>query len=136
MAKTVLVVDDDRLMRNICSRALSRGDWTVQCAESGDQALSEIRENPGGIHVILLDHMMPGMSGMEVLERIRAINPDIPVIVMTGSVTPESALEVVEQGAFHCIPKPFTPNEIREVVERAAASTPPQTPRFPQIITD
>jgi DNA-binding NtrC family response regulator len=118
----VLVVDDDRHMRSACSRVLSKEGWLVICAETGDKGLEEIVRGAGNIDVILLDDLMPGMSGMEVLARIRAIDPNLPVVIMTGSVTEESALETVRKGAYDCLAKPFTPAQLRDVIRKAAKS--------------
>ena len=71
------------------------------------------------IDVILLDLMMPGVSGMEVLDRVRTIDPNLLVIVITGYATVESAVEAMKKGAYDFIPKPFTPDQLRIVVRRA-----------------
>jgi len=63
--------------------------------------------------------MMPGMSGMEVLDQVRIIDPNLPVIVITGYATVESAVEAMKKGAYDFIPKPFTPDQLRIVVKRA-----------------
>jgi len=69
--------------------------------------------------VVLLDQLMPGMSGMEALAGIKAIAPDLPVIIITGSVTDETAVEILEQGACGCLPKPFNPEQLRNAIEKA-----------------
>jgi DNA-binding NtrC family response regulator len=120
----ILIVDDDRHMRSVCSRALSREGWIVFSAESGDEGIKKIRSGGERIDVVLLDQLMPGMSGMEVLAQIRSINPDMRVIIITGSATEESAAELIRNGASDCLPKPFTPEELRTAVKKAAASLP------------
>jgi len=62
---------------------------------------------------------MPGMSGTEVLAEMRAINPNLPVIIMTGSATEDSVDELKRKGAFDCLPKPFTPEQLREILALA-----------------
>lgn len=116
---TILVIDDDQTMRDGCSRILSKGGWTVVTAENGQSGLDEIQSRHGGIDVVLLDLMMPGISGMEVLERSLGIDPDLLVIVITGYATVESAVEAMKKGAYDFIPKPFTPDQLRIVVKRA-----------------
>jgi DNA-binding NtrC family response regulator len=118
----ILIIDDDRHMRSVCSRALSREGWIVLCAESGDEGIDKIKNGEEPIDVVLLDQLMPGMSGMDVLAQIRSINPDMPVIIITGSATEESAAEIIRKGASDCLPKPFTPEQLRTVVREAAAS--------------
>src|SRR4030043_1227021 len=115
----ILVIDDEQIMRDGCSRILSKDGWSVICAENGNQGLEEIKGYTENIDVILLDLMMPGMSGMEVLDRIRAMDPNLLVIVVTGYATGESAVEAMKKGAYDFIAKPFTPDQLRIVVKRA-----------------
>ncbi|NWG03894.1 MAG: response regulator [Syntrophaceae bacterium] len=115
----ILVIDDEQIMREGCSRILSKDGLAVVTAENGKQGLEEIQGHPETIDVILLDLMMPGMSGMEVLDQIRAIDPNLLVIVITGYATVESAVEAMKKGAYDFIPKPFTPDQLRIVVKRA-----------------
>lgn len=115
----ILVIDDEQIMRDGSSRILSRNGWGVITAENGKQGLDLIQERPDQIDLILLDLMMPGMSGMEVLDHIHAIDPNLLVIVITGYATVESAVEAMKKGAYDFIPKPFTPDQLRLVVRRA-----------------
>src|SRR5512135_2188322 len=115
----ILVVDDDQTIRDGCSRILSKSGWTVIAAENGQKGLDEIRSHRGEIDVVLLDLMMPGVSGMEVLEQTFRMDPDLLVIVITGYATVESAVEAMKKGAYDFIPKPFTPDQLRIVVKRA-----------------
>ena len=116
---TILVIDDDQTMRDGCSRILSKSGWTVLTAENGQEGLDQVRGCPEEIDVVLLDLMMPGVSGMEVLERSLAMVPDLLVIVITGYATVESAVEAMKKGAYDFISKPFTPDQLRIVVKRA-----------------
>jgi two-component system phosphate regulon sensor histidine kinase PhoR len=115
----ILVIDDEQIMRDGCSRILSKDGWSVTCAQNGSQGLEEIKGRSEDLDVILLDLMMPGISGMEVLENIRAFDPNLLVIVITGYATVESAVEAMKKGAYDFIPKPFTPDQLRIVVRRA-----------------
>jgi len=115
----ILVIDDEQIMRDGCSRILSRDGCSVLCADNGSQGLEEIKSHPEKMDVILLDLMMPGMSGMEVLDHIRTFDPNLLVIVITGYATVESAVEAMKKGAYDFIPKPFTPDQLRIVVRRA-----------------
>ena len=116
---TLLVIDDDQTMRDGCSRILSKSGWTALTAENGQEGLDQVRGRPEEIDVVLLDLMMPGVSGMEVLERSLAMVPDLLVIVITGYATVESAVEAMKKGAYDFISKPFTPDQLRIVVKRA-----------------
>jgi DNA-binding NtrC family response regulator len=115
----VLVIDDDRHMRLACMRALTKAGWSAVGAETGDEGLQELRNGINRIDLILLDQLMPGLSGLDTLEQIRNINPDLPVIIMTGYTTEEATRDLKQQGAFDCLCKPFTPEQLREVVRRA-----------------
>jgi two-component system, OmpR family, phosphate regulon sensor histidine kinase PhoR len=115
----ILVIDDDPYMRRACSRVLAKAGWNVLCAETGDEGIRVIRNATEPIDAILLDQLMPGMSGMDVLAEGQAMNSAIPIIIMTGSATDESAAELKKKGAFDCLPKPFTPEQLRGVIHQA-----------------
>jgi len=115
----ILVVDDDRHMRTACLRALSAAGWAVTGAETGDEALQLLENKTQKPDVVLLDQLMPGISGMETLSRIQELYPGVPVVIMTGFITEESMRDLKRQGAFDCLAKPFTPEQLRNVVRRA-----------------
>src|SRR5512136_1653690 len=99
----ILVIDDEEIMRDGCSRILSKEGWCVMTAENGTRGIDQIKEHLGHIGVVLLDLMMPGMSGMEVLDQVRAFAPHLLVIVITGYATVESAVEAMKKGAYDFI---------------------------------
>jgi two-component system phosphate regulon sensor histidine kinase PhoR len=113
----VLIVDDEQDIRDASERILSRIGYQVQKASRGDEALDILNKN--SIDIVLLDLKMPGMDGMEVLARIRERSTEIQVIVITGYATVETAIEAMKQGAYDFIPKPFEPDQLRIVVNRA-----------------
>ena len=113
----VLIVDDEQDIRDASERILSRIGYRVQKASRGDEALDILNKN--SINIVLLDLKMPGMDGMEVLTRIRERSTEIQVIVITGYATVETAIEAMKQGAYDFIPKPFEPDQLRIVVNRA-----------------
>ena len=115
----ILIVDDDPHMRSVCSRVLSKAGHTVTCAEAGDQGLKEIGSSANPFDVVVLDQLMPGMSGMETLAGIKAIAPGLPVIIITGSATEETAAEILGLGACDCLPKPFIPEQLRNAIRKA-----------------
>jgi PAS domain S-box-containing protein len=117
--RQILVIDDEQIMRDGCTRILSEHGWSVLPAENGSAGLAALRESPAAIDLILLDLMMPGMSGMEVLEQVQALDGTLPVIIITGYATVESAVEAMKKGAYDFIAKPFTPDQLRIVVKRA-----------------
>ena len=113
----ILVVDDEKIIREGAERILFREGWKTAIAENGERGLAVLKET--ACHILLLDLMMPGMSGMEVLKSALAVQPDILTIIITGYATIENAVEAMKQGAYDFIPKPFTPDQLRIVVRRA-----------------
>lgn len=116
---TILVVDDEETMRDSCCQILSKDGYFVDTAENGDRGLQKIRDIRPDL--VLVDLKMPGMSGMELLERIGDIDPSIVSVVITGYATKESAIEAKRRNAFDFLPKPFTPNQLRVVIKRGLA---------------
>jgi signal transduction histidine kinase len=119
MAETsiILVIDDEEAMRDSCSLILSKDGYTAETAENGQIGLEKAREMKPAL--ALIDLKMPGLSGFEVLERIKDIDPGIIPIVITGYATVESAVEAMKKGAYDFLPKPFTPDELRIIIRRA-----------------
>ncbi|MEW5721563.1 MAG: response regulator [Thermodesulfobacteriota bacterium] len=113
----VLVVDDEKRIREVCYRMLTQEGFEVARAESGEAGLEMIgREH---FDLILLDLMMPGLSGFEVLEKVKAQHPDTAIIVITGYATVEHSIEAMKKGAFDFIPKPFSPQDLKLMVTKA-----------------
>jgi len=115
----ILVIDDEAVMRDGCQRILTKEGCEVVTADNGEAGLAAIQENPQGFEVVLLDLKMPGMSGMEVMEAVKCVNPSLLIVVITGYATVDSAVEAMKKGAYDFIPKPFTPDQLRLVVSRA-----------------
>ena len=113
----LLVVDDERIIREGAERILKKEGWDVTTAENGEQGLEVIKQKT--FNILLLDLMMPGISGMDVLKEVRESQPQLHVIVVTGYATVENAVEAMKNGAYDFIPKPFTPDQLRIVVRRA-----------------
>lgn len=113
----VLVVDDEEGIRSGADRILTRMGCRVTQAANGVDGLKVVDADPPAI--VLLDMKMPGIDGMEVLQRIQALDREILVIVITGYATLETAVEAMKRGAYDFIPKPFTPDQLRIVVNRA-----------------
>lgn len=113
---TILVIDDEEAIRDSCCQVLSRDGYVTETAENGQSGLRKIREVKPDL--VLIDLKMPGMGGMELLKEIGQIDPDIISIVITGYATIESAVEAMKLNAYDFLPKPFTPDQLRIVVER------------------
>ena len=113
----ILVIDDEESIRDACEQALSGDDIRVEAAKNGLEGLSLLKGKY--FDIIILDLKMPGLSGMDVLKKIKENNPETMVIVITGYATIESAVEAMKYGAYDFIPKPFTPDSLRAIVKRA-----------------
>ena len=114
----VLIVDDEQDIREGSERILTRMHFNVSKAANGEEALEIFQKTQPAI--VLLDLKMPGMDGMEVLGKIRKIDDSTIVIVITGYATVETAIQAMKQGAYDFIPKPFEPDQLRLVVNRAS----------------
>ncbi|HHT9111936.1 MAG TPA: sigma-54-dependent transcriptional regulator [Candidatus Wunengus sp. YC65] len=112
----IMVVDDDSLGREYLCETLMRGGYEVISASNGQQAIARISKEP--CDVIFLDMKMPGMCGMEVLEKIKSISPETVVILMTAHGTIETAVEAMKKGAYDYIIKPFSPDQIELLISR------------------
>jgi len=116
---TVLVVDDKEMMRESVTATLRRAGFEVASASDGAGALEAIaRKRPDAV---VTDLRMPGLSGVELLERVRRIDDDIPVVLMTAFGTVETAVSAMKAGAFDYVTKPFEGDELIISVKRAIA---------------
>jgi CheY-like chemotaxis protein len=124
---TILVVDDDADIRTLIETVLEASGHDVTLAASGQEALNKLKRRP--FELVVLDIMMPTMSGYEVLEQIRAMpsRATTPVIVVTAKHDPSGVMREVKGGAIDHLAKPFLPEELEEVVERALSGTPEST---------
>jgi FixJ family two-component response regulator len=112
--KPILIVDDEKNIRFTLSQALESLGTPVKTAINGEEALQKLEEAEFGI--VLLDQMLPGISGLTVLRKIRDKWPKTRVILITAHGTIELAVEAMKLGAVDFLQKPFVPNEIRELV--------------------
>ncbi len=117
----ILVVDDEPYNLEIIAEYLADSDYSLVLAESGDEAWALLQAEPEKYNVVLLDRMMPGMDGMELLHNIKR-SPRLkmlPVIMQTAASTPEQVAEGLRAGAFYYLAKPFAPEVMRAVVATA-----------------
>ncbi|MGH7394019.1 MAG: response regulator [Candidatus Methylomirabilales bacterium] len=114
----VLVVDDDRLIREQAREILTSAGFQVTGFPDGRDIFDRIRTNT--VDVILLDLVLPEGSGLDMLPLIKGLDPDLPVIIVTGHATLDAAIEALKGGAYDFIQKPFPPEQIVSAVRRAA----------------
>lgn len=117
-ARTVLVVDDSRTNLNVIGRRLGRLGYMTALCDNGGEALDRIAA--GGFDLVLLDLVMPGLSGLQVLAelRTRPETADLPVIVVTGRSDPAAAIEALATGADDHVAKPFDFDVLAARIER------------------
>ncbi len=115
--KKLLVIDDEPAIREGVRRILESASFEVETFASGHAALERIRHEP--FDLVITDLKMPGISGMDVLKAIKEIQPDLPVIFITGYSSVDSPVEEMKLGAVNYIAKPFTPEEMLETIRLA-----------------
>jgi len=113
----ILVIEDEVAVNNNIRKILSKKGYQVDQAVTKEEALQKIEQR--GYRLVLLDLKIPGVKGLELLRAIREKRPESMVIIITGYASIETAKETARLGAVAYLPKPFTPNEIREVTENA-----------------
>ncbi|WP_292981822.1 sigma-54-dependent transcriptional regulator, partial [Oceanicaulis sp. UBA6590] len=117
MAKTVLIVDDDPTQRRLMQAVLEKQGHLAETAEDGEAGLERVKR--GGVDVVMLDMVMPGMDGIETLEAIKARNPDLPVIVLTAHGGIETVVKAMRAGAVDFFVKPASPERIAVSIRNA-----------------
>lgn len=126
-AAPVWVADDDRAIRWVLNRALGKAGIPCRLFASGDDALAALQSacaesDPQALPLVLVsDIRMPGLSGMALLERVKRLAPDLPVIIMTAFSDLENAVKSIQGGAFEYLPKPFDVERAVALIQRAAA---------------
>jgi EAL domain-containing protein (putative c-di-GMP-specific phosphodiesterase class I) len=116
----ILLVEDDAGVRAVSARVLTKAGLRVVAVANGEEALDVLRQGRR-FHVIVSDLLMPGMGGMELLRRVRQVDLDVPVIIVTGRATLETALLTMEYGGFRYLQKPVENARLVQVVKDAAA---------------
>ncbi|MFP4032903.1 MAG: response regulator [Desulfococcaceae bacterium] len=114
----ILLVDDEPIVGNRLKNGLEKMGCDVEVFKDAEAALARIREKK--IDIVITDIMMPEINGLEVLETVKDVDPDIRVIIITGFATSEMAREAMEKGAYDIIAKPFRPVDLRAMVAKAA----------------
>ncbi len=114
---SILVVDDEAVIRDGLRRILDGKSFRVETCSSGHVAIELLQQKDFGL--IITDLKMPGMNGIEVLKAVKALQPDVPVIMITGYAAVDTAVNAMQHGAVDYIAKPFTPEQILDKVERA-----------------
>jgi len=117
MNARILIVDDEEIVVRSCKRILEGPGVLLDAAANGRDALRKADEMP--LDIVILDIMMPGMDGLEVLQQLKERHPEVDVVMITGLSQIQTAVKAMKLGAFDYLPKPFDPDELRRVIERA-----------------
>jgi signal transduction histidine kinase len=112
----IVVIDDDYAMRLSCGKILAKMGLRAETFENGALGLEGVAGLKPGL--VVVDLKMPGISGMEVIARVHEIDPQIVIVVITGYATIDTAVEAMKSGAYDFLPKPFSPDELRMIVNR------------------
>jgi len=113
----ILIIDDQRSLVESLKKLLVQEGYTVDTAPKGEKGLEKIAAKVPDL--VLLDLMLPGVKGLDVLASIQKIDQLVPVIIMTGFGTTETAIEAIKQGAFDYVPKPFDFPEMLKIIDKA-----------------
>ena len=114
--KSILVVDDDIAHRTML-RILLEWEYEISEADCGSIAIEKVQKTP--YDLVLMDVRMPEVGGMEALDKIKAINPEIPVVMMTAYSSNETASKALEKGAYGYLTKPFDFENLRQTIKGA-----------------
>ncbi|GAB3663209.1 sigma-54-dependent transcriptional regulator [Ramlibacter alkalitolerans] len=117
MKARILIVDDEDIVLRSCTRILAGDPYEVESVLDPWEALRRIDEN--GYDIVVLDIMMPHIDGLQVLQHVKERHPEVDVIMMTGLSQVQTAVQAMKLGAFDYLPKPFDPDELKMVVDRA-----------------
>lgn len=117
----VLVIDDERAIRSTLKDILSLEGFDVALAEDGAAGIAQFEK--GGVDVVFLDIKMPGMDGIEVLERLQELSPEVPVVMISGHGTIDTAVEAIKKGAYDFIAKPLDLNRVLITLRNATDKT-------------
>lgn len=123
--ETILIVDDEKVVLDVNRQILEALGYGVYAARSGQEAIAYVLENPKEISMVILDMVMPGMSGGDTFDRLRAINPDIPVILSSGYSIDGEAQQILGRGCNSFLQKPFEvehlSQQIRDILDPSAS---------------
>ena len=117
----VLFIDDEESVVSMMKRQLERKGYRVSGYTVQDEALAAARAEPGRFDLVVTDYNMPGMSGLEVARALREIRADLPIVLASGNITEELRVQAPEAGVSEMLFKPYTLEELCEVIDRSSA---------------
>lgn len=112
----ILIIDDEEVVLDSCRQILKGSGYQLEITDDGTRGVELVREYQPDL--VFVDLKMPGISGLEVLEKVREIDETIVTVMITGFATVSSAVDAMKKGAYDFLPKPFTPDEFRMIARR------------------
>jgi len=121
---TVLVVEDEPIVRTVTETLLSRSGYTVLTAPDGASALNILRDHPVGVGLILLDMTMPGMTSGEIVHAIRTLAPTVPILLNSGYTSNDTVKRMLEEGSVQgFLGKPYELQELLSTIDQLMKRT-------------
>jgi excisionase family DNA binding protein len=119
----VLVVDDEASIRDLLAKTLALAEYEVDTAPDGSAALDRLREGRSAYNLVIADLRMPGMDGLTLIREVKQINPNLPIIIITGFSTESSAIEAVNLGVAGYLTKPFRVPQVLAAAAKALGAS-------------
>lgn len=119
MNENIMIVDDDKSLRELLEIILKKEGYNVFLCEDGKVALEKILEENLEVDAVITDILMPNVDGLTLIQRLKKTNPDVPIIVITANTNLEVAIEALKEGAYDYITKPFKNDELKMILRNA-----------------
>lgn len=113
----ILIVDDEKLVRDFIVETLKRKNYDVEAVENGQKALNLLKDRP--FDLVITDMKMPDLTGIDILKKVKELSPNTLVVIITAYGSIENAVDAMRLGAFNYLIKPFTPDSIEAILEKA-----------------
>lgn len=114
--KTILVIDDEMLVRRVVTHMLTKIGYEAICVETGEEAVETVRANPNAFQAAICDLNLPGICGVECLKQIKSICPELPVYLSTGNLIEDDADFYSKNGADGVMEKPFRIEQLKSLL--------------------
>jgi two-component system cell cycle sensor histidine kinase/response regulator CckA len=127
--KMILIIDDEEGILEVASRSLTKAGLKTLRATNGEEGIDLYRQHLHEVALVVLDMFMPGLSGFDMLAMLTGINPDVRILVSSGSINEATKQNLLSMGAVGFIAKPYTPYELIEAIQETIQSLPDKVAR-------